>query len=189
MDNLLWWIGWRSKVGFVLFLVVGIALSILFKSSSGMFFGIPFIALWFWGTVYINKNWEEYLNKGNALAIKTGAGKLNINPEESERYLLFAGRGSALLVKPHQEYSFTVLYVCKSSLGVYDKSSYNLVKRTYYVSSGHDEYYYRQMTSANYESPYFSITLSSRETVKYHSDESADSAVTAVRKKLREAQT
>jgi hypothetical protein len=189
MDGILWWIGWRGKVALFLGLIVGLPLALKAESVWGLVGGLlPLLGLWFWGTLHINKAWRSHFDGAADLAADSGAEKLNIGPSEGTRHLLSYSVGSALLVKPARQYFFTPLYVGEKFLGIYEGAKLDMVARNNFAGSGTKELYYRHINSVDYQPPHFTVRSSSGEILRYqasHAD--AESALNAVRRRLREA--
>jgi hypothetical protein len=190
MDNLLWWIGWRPKVALIVGGIVGLAVAIAAGSGWGLLAGIPFPVLWFFGTQHINKTWRAYFDRGADVASDSGAKRLDVGKDEAARHLLYYGEGSAVLVTPARAYHFTPLYVGETFLGIYAGPQYDMVKRQGPSEGRTRELYYRQITTVDFERPFFVVKASSGDNIQYQSMdyERAESAVNAVRRRLRQVQ-
>lgn len=186
MSDLRWFLGWRP--GLALFLTVVFAAGGYYLAGDPVgaaAAGLP-VLLWIAGVVYVNGNYEEFLDEGLEVARKAGEDKLSIGPGDAEAYGLRYGHGDVFLVRPDQRYDITYLYVGDSFLGIYEGPQFDLKKRSNVSGRRTRELYYENIDSVHYDDLEFTVKTTSGETLSYSSSHApANSALNSVRQRLR----
>lgn len=187
MSDLLWFLGWRP--GFSLFLTLAFAGGGFYLAGdpAGAAAGVLPLALWMAGVVYVNRNYEEFLDAGLDVAREEGEEKLSLGPGEADAYGLHLGYGEVFLVDPYAVYEITYLYVGDSFLGIYEGPAFDLKKRANSPGRQTRELYYENIDSVRYDDMEFTVRTTSGEALTYPSSHApANSALNSVRQRLRE---
>lgn len=190
LDRIRWYLGWRPRVALISGLVVGLGMALLIQSEVGIVFGAVSLILWFQGTRTINANWKAHISYVEHVAKEKGAETLGI--KESARTFPFHHREGVRVarVEPLPHCQFTFLFLCDTFVGLYSNNSIDLINLESKLGTKSNEIYLRHVNGVAYDGKQFELKTSSGEKLSYLADaESGESAVNAIRQKLRQLQT
>lgn len=142
---------------------VGAVLEALATWSLAGFFGG--LAVWAVGAAYVNTHYEERLEEFKREVVERGEELLG-----SEPFTYIQGVGSTLGVWPAESYRATNVVVGESSIMIHHGSKLVLGRGGVDVSDSTKQLYYDQVSSVDYDDPYFRIRMSDGEVVSLHTE-------------------
>lgn len=128
----------------------------------GLFAGL---AVWTAVAAYVNTSYEKRLDEFKQEVVERGEQLLG-----SEPFTYVQGVGSTLGVWPAERYRATNVVVGESSIMIHHGSELDLGSGGVDVSNSTKQLYYDQVSSVDYDDPYFRVRMSDGEVVSLHTE-------------------
>ncbi|MFW5929038.1 MAG: hypothetical protein ACOCT0_01270 [Halobacteriota archaeon] len=114
---------------------------------------------------FVNTRYEDYVDGFREEVREAGESLLG-----SEPFTYVQGRGSKLLLWPAMAYYATNVVVGRNSIMLHHGSKLDLGSRSTEISDSTKQLYYDQVSSLDYDDPYFRIRMSDGEVISLHTE-------------------
>lgn len=187
----LWWAGWRAPWAIASGALAGLAVGAAVRAPIVILVLGGLIGLWWW---YFGREHVDDIGSTLVASFVAGAERearriLGLAGEDTTTHTIWASWGNVWGVPLDRWHVPTVLVIGESSVAIYDDAKLDLKRVSTTIGQGTRELFYDQISSVNYDRPFFEIKMTDGDVLQYRSSRKPDDVLYELQQRVRAFKT